>query len=348
MKFIKKHKIITTVLVVIILIITVSFATAYHFLNKINYDDGGTSIETAPTAEVSTEESDILNSGSLSDNEKQSLSVADKSIGQNLDNSQIWYSSDVLNILLMGIDYGGKAYPYGRSDAMIVLSINKVSKKIHLVSLSRAAYVAIKGYNNTRLNHAHGYGGAPLAVSTVESNYKIRIDNYASVTFDSFEKIIDALGGVKINLTAAEARVLNRKYGKFPSAGTYSLNGNQALEYVRIRKIDTDKERTSRQRKLLLSISQKIKSMNLSSVGGILNTVLPLVTTDFSKSDILKQAANLSGYLDWDISQAIVPHKSSSLVLRGGFEVLLVNWQDEVKYVHDLLYNNADVKYDAA
>lgn len=346
MNFLKKHKALSIILAIAIIAVSAAFGTAYHFLNKINYDDGGTSLETAPTFDDSSEDDDILNLCGLSSDEKVALSSADESIGKNLDNSQIWYSDDVTNILLMGIDYGGKSYPYGRSDAMIVVSVNKATQKIRLVSFSRAAYVAIEGYRNTRLNHAHGYGGAALAVSTIENNYKIRIDNYVSTTFDAFEKIIDSFGGVKITLTSAEAKSLNNKFGCFPSAGTYNLNGEQALIYARTRKIDTDKERTGRQRKVLLSLAQKAKAMNASSIVDMLNVVLPLVTTDFSKSELISQAANAYRRLGWDFEQYVIPHKSSKLVLRDGFEVVLIDWQDEVKYVHELFYNGSKVKYE--
>ncbi|MGN1195146.1 MAG: LCP family protein, partial [Acutalibacteraceae bacterium] len=312
---------------------------------KISYDDG--TLITAPTESGQTEEADILNGGNLSSDEAAQLADADSSIENNASDSRIRYSDDVYNILLMGIDYGSKNYPYGRSDSMIIVSINKKQKTIKLVSLSRAAYASIQGYNNTRLSHAHGYGGAPLAIDTVERNYKIRIDRYVSVGFDSFKKIIDAFGGVSIPLTSVEQKVLNGAFpNKFPSAGTYTLNGEQALVYARLRETDNDRTRTGRQRTVLLSLAQKAKSMSVNDALGILNTILPLVRTNFTKTELVKQAANALSYLKWDISEDILPVSGSGLVLRGDFEVILVDWAKEVSYTNDLLFKGVEIKYE--
>ena len=344
MRFIKRHKILVTVLCIIIVIFAAIFATGFHYLNKISYDDG--TLITAPTeADAQEDGDDLLNDGTLSDEEASKLAQADSSIKSN--SSKIRYSDDVYNILLMGIDYGSKRFPYGRSDAMILLSINKSQKTIKLVSLSRAAYAAIDGYKNTRLSHAHGYGGAPLAIDTIEKNYKIRIDRYVSVGFDSFKKVIDAFGGVSINLTAVEQQVLNGAFpGKFPSAGANTLDGEQALAYARLRETDNDRTRTGRQRNVLMALAEKAKSMSVSDAIGILNTILPLVRTNFTKTELIRQAANALSYLKWDISEDILPVSGSGLVLRDEFEVILVDWEKEVAYTNDLLFKGVEIKYE--
>lgn len=339
MKFFKKHKILTVILALLLISVIAASAVANHYLGKIDFDNGIS--QTAPVNPDGDDgEGDLLNSGKLDATDSSALSSADKSIRANLDDSQIWYSDEVTNILLMGIDYGSNKFPYGRSDSMIVVSINKTQKQIKLISLSRAVYASIPGYKNTRLSHAHGYGGPQLAIKAIEQNYKIKIDNYASTNFESFQKIVDAFGGVDINLSAAEARVLGL------SAGTHHLSGKQALAFARIREIDTDRNRTGRQRKILLAIAQKAKSMSMTSLVGMLDKVLPLVRTDMSKAQLVSQAASALSYLRWDTHQEVIPHKSSGLVLRGGFEVLIVDWQDEVKYVHDLFYTGNEVKYE--
>lgn len=344
MRFIRRHKILVTVLCIVIVLFAAVFSTGFYYLNKISYDDG--TLVTAPTQSGQAEdEEDLLNGGDLSAEEALKLEEANNSIESNT--SKIRYSDEVYNILLMGIDYGSKKFPYGRSDSMILVSINKKQQTIKLVSLSRAAYASIEGYKNTRLSHAHGYGGAPLAIDTVEKNYKIRIDRYVSVGFDSFKKIIDAFGGVSINLTSVEQQVLNGAFpGKFPSAGTYTLNGEQALSYARLRETDNDRTRTGRQRTVLLSLAQKAKSMSVSDALSILNTVLPLVRTDFTKTELVRQAANALSYLKWDISEQILPVSGSGLVLRDEFEVILVDWAKEVSFTNDLLFKGVEIKYE--
>lgn len=280
---------------------------------------------------------------------RDKLAQSDKSIAQNFNDKKIWYNDNIMNILLMGIDRGSKSYPQGRSDSMIVLSINKTTKKVKMISLSRAAYVAIRGYDNTRLNHAHGLGGAPLAIDTIERNYKFRIDNYVSTNFDTFKQLIDTIGGVNIKLNKKEASALKNKIKAnglaYNGEGSYKLNGNLALEYVRLRKIDTDRARTQRQRNVLMAIVNKAKSMNVFQISATLNRILPLITTDLSKSEIVSQAMNVQSYLNGDIEQYVVPHKPTNLTLRDDFEVLILDWTAEVKYIHDIMYGDVTPSY---
>ncbi|MDO4380782.1 MAG: LCP family protein, partial [Clostridia bacterium] len=228
MNFIGKHKVLTSVFIVIVALVILVTGTASYFFGKINITDRNSVPEPATTA-AGEEISD------LSNNEKKAFEDADSKIKDNLDNSKTWCSDDVMNIALLGIDYGDEKYPYGRSDAMIVLSINKAVKKVNVISLSRTVYSAIPGYKNTRMNHAHGYGGAPLALKTIELNYKFVIDNYVSCGFDSFMKIIDILGGVDIDLSQAEVDALKEhRPDLFEKAGRYTLDGDAALRYARL------------------------------------------------------------------------------------------------------------------
>ena len=280
---------------------------------------------------------------------KNALEDNDKKIARNFNDKKIWYSDDVMNILLMGIDNGSKSYPYGRSDAMIIISINKNTKKIKMCSLSRAVYAAIQGYDNTRLSHAHGYGGAALAIDSIERNYKIKIDNYVSTNFTTFQQLIDAIGGVTINLTEAEAKALKKKITaaglEYKGKGSYKLNGSLTLEYVRLRKIDTDRERTQRQRNVLTAIANRAKNMNVFQHNATLNKILPLITTDLTRTQIFSQVTYLPSYLSGEMEQHVIPHKGTSLSLVDGFEVLLIDWEDEVNYFHDLLYEGVTPSY---
>ena len=292
---------------------------------------------------------DILSDAKNDEKTKDTLLKSDTSIQNNLANSKIWYSDDIINILILGIDYGSKRFPNGRSDAMMVASINKKTKKIKLISFTRSAYVAITGYENTRLSHAHGYGGPALTIDTIQKNYKIRIDNYVSTTFDTFKQLIDQLGGVDITLTKAEASALKSKLVAagypYQGAAKYNLNGTLALEYVRLRKIDSDRQRTQRQRNVLTSIANKVKTMNVFEMTALLNKILPLIKTDLTKSEILAQIPTAASFLSGNIEQHVLPHKGSPLTLRGGFEVSIIDWEDEVNYAHNLFYGDVNASY---
>ena len=286
---------------------------------------------------------------SLDNNTVKLLKDNDALIEQNIRNNKIWYHDDIINILLLGLDNGSKYYPYGRSDSMMLLSVNKKTKKVKLVSLARSAYVSIRGYDNTRLSHAHGYGGAALAMDTVERNYRIRVDRYVSTNFESFEKIIDQFGGVSIELTQKEAQAMKDKLKKqgftYFGPGLYTLNGESALFYARLRKIDYDRQRTQRQRNIITALANKVYDMDLSSVNSLLNNILPLVTTNMTKTEMLSQLGNVYSYIANGIEQDVLPNQTVPLTLRDGYDVAIVDWNHEVEYAHNLFYKGLTPKY---
>ncbi len=274
---------------------------------------------------------------------------ADKDIEQNLKkDTGIWYSDDVYNLLIVGYDAGeneavmfdGMRYP--RSDSMIIASVNKKQKSLKLVSLSRATYVAIKDHGNKRLNTAHAFGGAKTLIETIESNYKIKIDNYISVDFKGFSKIIDTMDGVSVDLSAAEANFAFKKEDL--KAGNYTLNGKQALRFVRLREIDSDRQRTGRQRKVLTSIFEKFKTQTLAQEIEFMNTVLPYVSTDMLKSQLVQKLTEAQSYLEFKLTEDIIPHNAIKLTLKEGKEVIILDWEETTAYIHKILYTDADVK----
>jgi LCP family protein required for cell wall assembly len=146
----------------------------------------------------------------------------------------------VINVLLIGeekINDGAR----GRSDSMMVATINQKQKSLKLTSIMRDCYVSIPGYRDNKLNAAYNYGGGPLLLATIEQNFQIHLDGYVRVDFEAFEAIIDKLGGVEIELSQAEANYLNRtNYISNPAyrtmkAGINTMNGNQALGYSPVR-----------------------------------------------------------------------------------------------------------------
>lgn len=315
---------ISIFLVFAIVIGSVAFI-ANDYMNKMNYGDSIGEIN----PEIDKEES-------LSFDEQ---SDADADIRANLDDNMLWYHEDVYNVLLVGVDYGDRkdgeyANYLTRSDSMILLSINKKDNVINMVSLSRAAYVAIPGYGNKRLNAAHAYGGAKLLVETIEKNYKIRIDKYVTINFDGFQSVVDALGGVSIDLTAQEAlNVLGKS-----KAGTYTLDGEDAMAYVRLRSIDSDRMRTGRQRAVLNAMAAKLRGASFAQLRDLLEAFLPLVTTNFTKGELLEQMTKVPGYLSMPIHEDIIPYKALPLALRDGKEVLILDWEATNAHTHDLLY----------
>jgi len=213
---------------------------------------------------------------------------------------QVPQEKKVHNILLLGEENIESKEGRGRSDLIIIATINEEDKSIKLTSVMRDILVAIPGHSDNRLNAAYAMGGVSLVYQTLGNNLGIDIDNYAKVNFESFEQIIDAIGGVDIELTKEEASYLNRtnyiskEEYRTVKEGKNHLNGNQALGYCRIRKVGTagneysDFGRTSRHRVLLESIINSIKGMSLKQLKKFCDKCLPYVTTDIDEETLEK------------------------------------------------------------
>ena len=167
-----------------------------------------------------------------------------KKVESKIDNVQ--EINGVTNILLAGVD-GNNIDKGNRSDAMMILTIDSKNNDIRLTSLARDTYVDIPGYSTEKLTHAYAYEGPSLLLQTINNNFGIHIDKYAVVSFESFAKIIDIIGGVQID-------VLDREVSQIPgvsSVGKQTLNGDQALAYSRIRHADSAYYRDNRQRTVI-------------------------------------------------------------------------------------------------
>ncbi len=198
----------------------------------------------------------------------------------------------IINILLIGQDRR-PGQGQQRSDTMILATFNTSKNTITLTSFMRDQYVQIPGHQPNKLNHAYHYGGMKLLNATLKENFNIRVDGNIEVDFSGFRQVIDLLGGVDITLTQAEADHLNEHSGFNLQAGLNRLNGEQALEYSRIRYIDSDYRRAERQRKVLMSLLDKYKSQSLPEMLDTLDDILPLVTTDMSNSELIGYCTRL-------------------------------------------------------
>ena len=210
-------------------------------------------------------------------------------------------SSDWLNILLLGTDARGST-KYLRTDTMIVLSINAKTKQMKLSSIMRDIWVQIPGYGGQKLNAACVYGGPELTIRTINESFGLNIEKYALVNMQCLVEIVDALGGIELNVTPAESGAIRRLNassvgakdgsGKYiseavPSGENVLLNGKQVLAYSRIRKSDSDYARTSRQRNVLVAIARKMQSVNVLRLTGIVTTMLQYVETNLGFNEIM-------------------------------------------------------------
>ena len=202
--------------------------------------------------------------------------------------------SRILNILLIGQDRQEGEFR-ARSDSIILCTFHQDTATLTMTSFLRDLYVEIPGYQDNRINVAYAAGGMPLLNKTLENNFGIHVDGNIEVDFSQFAKIVDLLGGVRIELRQDEARWINKHTGSNLSQGSQLLNGDQALFYVRIRSLDADGDfsRTSRQRKLLSSLLEAYQDASLSTLLTLLTDMLPMITTDMTQTQIVRLATDL-------------------------------------------------------
>ena len=211
--------------------------------------------------------------------------------------SDVMDAAYVSNVLLIGTDSRDLSQERGRSDSMILASINKKTRELTLTSFLRDSYVYIDDeYGYGKLNAAYSYGGAGLLMDTIESNYGVRIDDYILISFAACANVIDAVGGVKLDLSDEEADAVNeilisevnelmgddRNDDLLDGGGEQKLDGKQALSYSRIRYVgNADFERASRQRTVMTQVLKKA-AVNPVAMARIFVTALPELSTNLS------------------------------------------------------------------
>lgn len=250
------------------------------------------------------------------------------------------HEDGVYNILLVGVEaIGNNSMASGRTDSIMIATINTKQKTLGLTSIMRDSYVTIPGYYNTKINAAFGHGGIKLLYETIAYNYNLRLDGSAIVSFKTFQKIIDELGGIDIEITPAEAQYLNttnyvsKKSNRTLKPGMNHMNGNQALGYARVRYRATldgsvdDFGRTSRHRRVMAAIFKEVKKSNPITLVKLLDTVFSQVQTDIKKS-------NASSYLAEVMELSIdgVPLDNLRLPIDGSYQGAKINRQAVVTF----------------
>ena len=248
--------------------------------------------------------------------------------------------SDLINILLIGQDRR-EGESRARSDSMILCTFNKKTKQLTMTSFLRDLYVKIPGYSSNRINAAYAAGGMQLLNETLETNFGIQVDGNVEVDFGQFSQIIDLLGGVTMEIRQDEAQQINTATGSSLSAGTYVLTGDQALAYARIRSLDADGDfsRTSRQRKVINALLDAYKNSSITTILGLLDDILPMVTTDLSQAKLITYAITLFPMLsDADIvSQRIPADGMYSSQMIDGMSVLVPDMDANRLYLRQTL-----------
>ena len=271
-------------------------------------------------------EAGILSFDPIDETDASQISSLKDMIKQWYYNGSPCSASHVLNILLVGED-GYDPDEESRADSAIICSVNIKTRKITLTSVLRDTYAYWEteiGNEQTgqfgKINGAKSSGDIKTYINAVEHLYKIKIDNYVTVDFESFKTIIDALGGVEIEITKAEINEINNDqltYDGFwidktfeGDSGVMKLTGEQALAYCRIRHLDSDNARADRQKKCLNQIFKGLKGVSNITLLKMLNNLTPYIKTDMSRDMLVKVAkyALSEGWMNFDIVMNTVPN----------------------------------------
>lgn len=262
-------------------------------------------------------------------------------------------NDNVVNIALFGIDKRSNE-KVGRSDTVMVLSLDGVHKKIKLTSILRDSRVNIDGHGKDKLCHAYAYDGPRLAVKTLNKNYNLDIMNYVTVDFSQMVNVINAVGGVDIELSREEVKAANGliastkelasggiPYFKEQTKVMY-LNGAQAVAYARIRKIDSETKRAERQQKVMHALLEKVEKMSVVEYPKFIKQVLPLVQTSLSYNDILGfipfMASGKPAMETYKVPDANDPKVKGGLI--DGTWYWSYDLSDYAKKLHNFIYNS--------
>lgn len=255
------------------------------------------------------------------------------------------------NVAIFGVDSRADDYGKGnRSDCIIIASINNKTHDVKLISVYRDTYVQIEGHGLDKITHAYSYGEAPLALKTLNTNLDLNIKEFVTVNFDSVSDAVDALGGIKMNITDAEVKYINgyidetskvtgKKSKHITSAGSYTLDGVQAVAYSRIRYTSGgDYKRTERMRDVIKAMITKLKTKSLGEINKIANEILPKVYTNLTTSDLLSLAPAITSF---NVAESIGwPYETKGITLDRWYGVP-VTLESNVKKLHQEAFGDA-------
>lgn len=346
-------RILLTVLAVLVLLALLLAAGVWflfgHYYGKMN----------TPAAPVSTPElSQSLATPSPSptptpeptlspeDSAREEIERLEQALVENLEAGDValdFDSQNVYHILLIGSDT--REQDVGRSDSMILVSINRDTRQIVMTSILRDIYLKIPGWGSNRVNAAFAWGGPELLLETIQTNFKMPVDDYVQVDFESFVEVVDLLGGVEVEVSELEQWATNRllAYDDLIDAneeGKTLLNGTQALAYSRIRNIGaSDFDRTGRQRKVISAMFDKAQGLGLLQLNDLANAVLPCVSTNLSQGEVFFILLHALEYLDYELVSFRIPMDGTyKNLMIYGMSVLGIEFESNLQAWYDTVY----------
>lgn len=345
-------RIVAIVLVVVLALGLVAYGYFHSKYRLMNISDGkfaGTEVSAEGDSQDKLENEELQ---SREIEEKQAIEAT----------GEIEEDKAVFNILLLGTDdRTTKFNDNARGDTCILLSINRETNQVHLVSFERAIGVKIPSgeYEGQWdwLTHMFWYGGPYLMTRQIRENFKVDVTKYIRVNIRTFMELVDSVGGVDIDMTEAECNNINHPEGTFTAGnikgmhvenevqqdlvpGINHLNGATAMCYARLRAIDDDWHRVERQRKVILAAVENLKKMSVTELDKLLNNVLPLVQTNLTEGDIASLIPEAATFVNMDYDTTTFPLKHTYGLMDGmcGRKVLALDFETNAEELQNFLY----------
>lgn len=283
--------------------------------------------------------------------EKVEINKEDVGITDEVEEKLTKYDDTITNIALFGIDAEeGEA---GRSDSIMIATIDTHNKKLKLTSIMRDSYVNIDGHGLDKINHAYAFGKAQLAIKTLNENFDLNIEDFVAVNFSALPKIIDKIGGIELDIDSEELEYINSyirnvntinktNSPSIVSAGIQHVDGTQAMAYCRIRYTSGgDYKRTERHREVLSKIFEKILSMSPTTYPSLLNDLLPMVSTNLDGSEIMELGNKILKIGNTTLEQERFPRDGyCEGQMINGVYYLTFDKETTVNQLHDYIFED--------
>ena len=333
-------RIAVTVLCILLVILLVLTGLAWYYLNsKLDKVSRGDGIDyTQPIEDTSILGDDL-------EIDEKYLDVTRNGGDIEPPEGDVNVHKDIDNILLIGTDERDEEFTRSRADSMMILSINSRENTLRLVSLERAIGVSIPDVGDDWLTHVFAYGGPELLLQTIRSYFKVDVSRYVRVNFYVFETAITDIGGVEIDLSEAEAEWLNdiAQEDKFEE-GLNRFDGPTALQYARIRKLDSDWHRIERQRKVIQAAIDQALTLSLDKIDLLADKLLPMIDTNLTNGEITSLLMEIPTLAGVQAQQMTLPAEDTywSQTLDNGRVVVACDFEQNAEILDMFLTGEID------
>lgn len=271
-----------------------------------------------------------------------------RSGGGELPDEDVFSDKNIVNILLLGTDMKiPNTNDPGRCDCTMICSLNKATGEVKLVGFERAIGVPIPDYEDELLTYAYQYGGGPFMVETIEKCFNVDLAGYVHVGFESFPQVINAIGGIDVELDQAEIYNLSVTYEYSPdlhemTPGMNHLDGDVAYGYCRLRDSDDDWARQGRARNAVQSMVNKLKTLSITDLNKLMDEVLPLIETDLTNAQLTSLMMSAPKFVNATVTQLMEPDREKTWSYQTGHGAYMIgcDFKECAAEIHEFIYGN--------